>query len=209
MAAKKKSTKRVSDEKSVTAKKAPKKKQLVAAKKPAKTKKILATMKAPKKSVAATKAPKKSARAKAAAAPKRALTTKRPVEKAAAAKVKANAKPTTKTKPPIARRDGSGHLDKKYAAELRARMHPGDRVERADTAFLRGPRSADSLAEELGESAVETMTSAENDGQDVLDQVVDEEAGGPFIETSGAVEFADDTDSSNPKGATREPFPLT
>ena len=43
----------------------------------------------------------------------------------------------------------------------------------------------------------------------MLDQVVEEEQGGPFVETNGAQEFAPGTDASNPKSAKREPFPTT
>ena len=43
----------------------------------------------------------------------------------------------------------------------------------------------------------------------VTGRVVDEETGGPFVETSGAIEFAEGTDASNPEDAKREPFPKT
>jgi hypothetical protein len=56
---------------------------------------------------------------------------------------------------------------------------------------------------------VEKMTSGEDEGEDVLDQRVSEEDGGPFVETSAKTEFGYDTDKSNPKGAKREPFPTT
>ena len=41
------------------------------------------------------------------------------------------------------------------------------------------------------------------------DQIVPEELGGPFIETSAAEEFALDTDEANPEDASREPLPRT
>jgi hypothetical protein len=39
------------------------------------------------------------------------------------------------------------------------------------------------------------------------DQIVPEELGGPFVETSAAEEFALDTDEANPEDASREPLP--
>ena len=109
-------------------------------------------------------------------------------------------------------RDGSGHLDPRYAADLLARsrssVDPQDRK-----AFLGANISRDALAEELGESFVRTATGGEDDEvadeEDMLGQVVPEEIGGPFIETTGEQEFAYGTDASNPEGATREPFPKT
>jgi hypothetical protein len=66
----------------------------------------------------------------------------------------------------------------------------------------------DEFAEELGEAAVSAMTSGEDALTGELDAQVDEERGGPFIETSGKVEFAGGTDASNIAEATREPIPL-
>jgi len=56
---------------------------------------------------------------------------------------------------------------------------------------------------------LETMTSGENDSGDNRDQFVDEEIGGPFVESPGKREFAEGNDASNPDDATREPFPKT
>jgi hypothetical protein len=112
-------------------------------------------------------------------------------------------------KGPIHRRDNSGHLDPKYAADLDARRKAGAPKD-DDKAFLGGKsKSKDDLAEELGENFVKTAVSGEDGIDDDLDGVVDEEAGGPFVETSGGTEFAGGTDASNPKGAKREPFPKT
>ncbi len=119
-----------------------------------------------------------------------------------------NEKPKAE-KGPIHRRDNSGHLDPKYAADLDARRKAGAPKD-DDQAFLGGKsKSKDDLAEELGENFVKTAVSGEDGIDDDLDGVVDEEAGGPFVETSGGTEFADGTDASNPKGAKREPFPKT
>jgi len=113
----------------------------------------------------------------------------------------------TKT-PPQSRWDGSGHLDAHYQARLLGETHHARNAADA-RAFLSGPRSRDNFAEELGEEAVETMTSGEAQGEDAFGQVVPEDDGGPFVTTTGSTEFAHGTDASNIKGATREPFPKT
>jgi hypothetical protein len=116
--------------------------------------------------------------------------------------------PDPKHETPLRRRDATGHLDPDYEAKLRAQTgharEPGD-----DRAFLKGPRSNDPLSEQLGEEVVATATSGEDESEDVFNQEVPEDSGGPFVETSGNTEFAHGTDASNIKGATREPFPKT
>ena len=67
----------------------------------------------------------------------------------------------------------------------------------------------DPTAEESAEEFVLTVTSGEDGGEGRLDEVTLEERGGPFVETSAATEFAYGTDSTNPSGATREPFPTS
>ena len=111
-------------------------------------------------------------------------------------------------KPAVRRRDGTGHLDPAYQKAL---MRESTRQSKPDDerAFLSRPRSADALAEQMGETVVHTATSGEYDVEDVIDQKVPEEDGGPFVETSGDEEFAEGTDESNIKEATREPFPTT
>jgi hypothetical protein len=140
---------------------------------------------------AARKAPKKPARAKARPAAKK----KAPARGKAGARAK-----------PIQRRDRPGHIDPKYGAELRRRSVP---PEQEPSSFVDRPRSSDDLVEELGEEVVAEATSAEHEGEDLQDQEVPEERGGPFVETSGDTEFAHGTDLSNPKGSSREPFPRT
>jgi hypothetical protein len=113
-----------------------------------------------------------------------------------------------KPAPVVHRRDATGHLNPAYAAELRT--HSGELSEGRDNdAFRPGAIRRDALAEELGESFLRTATGAEEDEEESLDDVVPEEMGGPFIVTTGATEFAHDTDESNPEDATREPFPTT
>ena len=118
-----------------------------------------------------------------------------------AASVKVSAKPKPVKAPAVKRRDGTGHLDPKYAAELRALV---DRPKDDDRAF-----PSDALSQELGEEFVETVTSGEDEGNEIRDKRVTEELGGPFTVTSGGTEFASGVDPSNPKRSTREPFPRT
>jgi hypothetical protein len=61
----------------------------------------------------------------------------------------------------------------------------------------------------MGEEFVKSAVSGEEDTEDDLNQVVEEESGGPFVETTGGTEFAEGTDASNPTGAKKEPFPTT
>jgi hypothetical protein len=168
------------------------------------------------KAKAAAKSKKAAVKSKAKASPKskarsgvktkarsQVKTKTRPKVKASP---KATARPTSRVRKPAPRRDGSGRLNPKYARDLRAlsRENKGDDDDRA---FFKTPRSGDDLAQELGEEAVETMTSGEAQGER-LDEVVEEERGGPFVKTGGE-EFAGGTDRSNPRDATREPFPRT
>ena len=106
----------------------------------------------------------------------------------------------------VSRRDATGHLDPKYAAELHALSREGE-DHSTDRAFVEGTRSADGLAEELAEEFVESATSGEEEGEESLNEDVPEDTGGPFVQTTGGTEFADGTDASNPEEATREPFP--
>jgi hypothetical protein len=165
-----------------------------------------------KTSARVAKKPTKLGKAKAAKArpAKAAKAGARVAKKAAKAKAPAS-KTALKAKAPklspVRRRDASGHLDPKYAAELRAQSGP--RHEGEDRAFLgkRGKRNKDPLAEELGEEFVETVTSGEDEGTELRDRKVVEELGGPFTVTSSNTEFGRGIDRSNPKGSTREPFP--
>jgi hypothetical protein len=52
------------------------------------------------------------------------------------------------------------------------------------------------------------MTSGE-DQSDRLEAEVEEERGGPFVQTRARKELARGTDKSNPRSASREPFPRT
>jgi len=106
------------------------------------------------------------------------------------------------------RRDGSGHVDPEHAKRLLALSRESREAPDART-FVSEPRSREAIAEEFGEGAVTSMTSGEDSMPDVQDESVDEENGGPFVQTAASEEFADGTDESNIAGATREPFPKT
>ncbi len=114
--------------------------------------------------------------------------------------------PTARKKPPH-RKDRPGHIDPKRAASLLARGQETKSTD-DDRAFV-GVHANDDLASELGEEAVRAMTSGEDSLTDERAASHDEESGGPFTITSAASEFADGTDASNPKRATKEPFPKT
>ena len=70
-----------------------------------------------------------------------------------------------------------------------------------------GPaRIEDDLAENLAEDYLQAATQGMEVEED-HDQIVPEEIGGPFVETTAADEFAHDTDEANPEDASREPLP--
>lgn len=104
-------------------------------------------------------------------------------------------------------RDGAGHLIAGVAADLAARSR--GEVPEEHHAFFRAARTSDPLAEHLGESFVAGAMGGEDVDDEAPDAADSEEKGGPFIETAGETEFARGTDASNPRDATREPFPLT
>ncbi len=106
-----------------------------------------------------------------------------------------------------ARYDRPGHLDPAHAERLLALS--GSSREGQGHAFVEPDNVDDDFAEELAETAVASMTSGEDALTEELDALVDEEQGGPFIETSGNVEYAGGTDESNTEDAMREPLPLT
>ena len=107
---------------------------------------------------------------------------------------------------PIKRRDATGHLDAEYERKLReASMSIKDE----DTAFVRGFRTGDPLAEELGEAFLESATTGEGSEVERLESVLPEEEGGPFVSTRASQEFAKGLDESNIAEATREPLPKT
>ena len=102
--------------------------------------------------------------------------------------------------------DGSGHLAAREARYLLDLAH-ATRTTESDEAFVSSTFTDDDLAEELAEAAVTSMTTGQDELVEQLETDVDEDRGGPFVETSGNVELAGGTDESNIAEATREPFP--
>lgn len=166
-------------------------------------------------------ATKRKAAAKTKAVTKRSTSAKTKAVKPVAASAKPVAKRKTAAKKPsvrtavaetngkLLRRDPTGHLNPRYAADLRAKSRETAAERESATAFLDKAYSEDTLAEELGEEAVITMTSGEDQSSRMQDLETEEESGGPFVETTGQDEFAHGTDTSNPFDGTREPFPTT
>jgi hypothetical protein len=151
---------------------------------------------------------KPAAKKKKPAARKPAPKKKPAARKPAAKKSAAKKKPVSKTKRPsakaAARRDRPGHIRTDYARDLLAKSGGPDRDD-ASSGFVSGAHSDDDLAERLGEETLEEATSGENEGEDILD----EERGGPFVETDAKEEFGYEPDASNPVESVREPFPRT
>jgi hypothetical protein len=88
------------------------------------------------------------------------------------------------------------------------------RAQRSDSgyAFLPDPGdgpalAGDDLAELLAEDYLLSATTGGDANGDEHEVVVDEEFGGPFVETAESDEFAAGTDESNPEDATAEPLP--
>ncbi len=130
----------------------------------------------------------------------------KPVAATAPTAAPALAKTSPRPDSSIRRRDGAGHLDPKYAADL---LRQSGRPESKGVGFLERSRSTDDLAEALGEQFIEGATTGEGAAEEQLDQEVPEERGGPFVRSNAGTEFAEGVDRSNPKGAKREPFPTT
>lgn len=63
------------------------------------------------------------------------------------------------------------------------------------------------LAQELAEEYLENATGADDAPSEHREEPMTEEQGGPFVGTSAATEFADDTDEANPPDAEREALP--
>jgi hypothetical protein len=70
-------------------------------------------------------------------------------------------------------------------------------------------RTDDVLAESLAEEFLSSATSAEEVNEEVRDEVLPEEFGGPFIEVRAATEYSREPDERDEAGSRRgrEPFP--
>jgi hypothetical protein len=147
----------------------------------------------------------------------------RPAKKAAPRK----AAPKTKAKHKAARRAAAparkaspsrvtARTVRQRAAPVKPIRHlveddePRERMD-AETKILgsRGGVDGDDLAEELGEAFVMTATSGEQADEDIRDQEVPEERGGPFVVTPAGREFASGTDESNPADAEPAALPTS
>jgi hypothetical protein len=102
--------------------------------------------------------------------------------------------------------DNAGHLDPTRASRL-LEIAAETRSPQPQNAFVAGSEADDDLAEELGEGAVVAMTSGEDIVGEDFNHDVEEDWGGPFVESTANKEFASGTDESNIPEATREPFP--
>jgi hypothetical protein len=98
-----------------------------------------------------------------------------------------------------------------HGGQGRFTPHGHSRTDDAN-AFMPDPEGGpahirDDLAESLAEEYLQSATRGSEADDDALDGVVPEEIGGPFVETSAAEEFANDTDDMNPADAEPEPLP--
>jgi hypothetical protein len=117
-----------------------------------------------------------------------------------------------KTKAPKKTIPHSGQSEmNKARAEVFAAQLEGQGSQRPDggKAFVRESdgTSSDTFATEMGK---DFLIAAET-GREVLEELSDEDmpedSGGPFIVSTAGNEFADGVDASNPTGADREAFP--
>jgi|tagenome__1003787_1003787.scaffolds.fasta_scaffold20739446_2 hypothetical protein len=90
----------------------------------------------------------------------------------------------------------------------------GEHWQRSDSgdAFIADPgdgplRISDDLAATLAEDFVRSVTSGDDADEETREEVLPEEIGGPFLETSARTEFARGIDESNPADAEAEPLP--
>ncbi len=111
--------------------------------------------------------------------------------------------------PPDPNQTGKNHARKAIPAWNEVEIdEQRENAGRPEPAFLTtGNYTEDDLAEELGEEFVMTATSGEQAAEDLRNQDVPEERGGPFIETSGRTEFGYGPDPSNPEDAEPAAFP--
>lgn len=86
--------------------------------------------------------------------------------------------PPKSRRKPESRRDGAGHMDRAYAADLQELAL--QTVTPESQPFIGGPRTEDDLAEHLAEQAIETATSGEDHGLDSFDVDAPEDLMSPF-----------------------------
>ncbi|HEY4882055.1 MAG TPA: hypothetical protein VII08_00330 [Myxococcales bacterium] len=150
---------------------------------------------------------KKVGKKAAAASPERDTKQSAPRQAATKAKARRAKKPALRPRVRVAAQRPDVTHEKALRDDLGKEDGPAREREQPEE-LIRGAAD-DDLAEELGEEFVQSATSGEQAAQDIRDEEVPEESGGPFVETSGRSEFAYGTDASNPKDAERAPFPTT
>lgn len=102
------------------------------------------------------------------------------------------------------RYDRPGHLEDSHAARLLQLSRR--RSSREERGFIFGSAASDDLAEELAEQAVSSMVGAGETWLDMVNAPVEEEEGGPFLESPGAREFAAGSEDET-EGFLREALP--
>jgi|SoiMethySBSTD1v2_1073268.scaffolds.fasta_scaffold827903_2 hypothetical protein len=105
----------------------------------------------------------------------------------------------------LVRRDPTGHLNPDYQRELLELS--GHKKTLDPNAFINTPNTRDEFAEAFGEGAVLAMTSGAEVDQQLFDQIVIEEWGGPFILTPARTEFASGPDADDIPKAELSAFP--
>jgi hypothetical protein len=159
---------------------------------PRKTKKPAAKRPASRsKGRPARKAARPAAKAKAKkAAPKKAASKKAAAKRKPAAPAKLSAADLERRR-----------LDAEERALEREEETVPERNALADSPEFIPEAMNDSLAEELGEGAVGSAVSGDQEDENIRDEDVEEEEGGPFVETTARQELARGTDESNPEDA--------
>jgi hypothetical protein len=97
-------------------------------------------------------------------------------------------------------RDAVGHLDAGHQRRLlRLAMghHNPDGDPESVRAFIAGRKTSDGIGEEMAEAFLASATSGEPCELDRLDQVTEDEAGGPFITTLAEEELAIGSEDSD------------
>ncbi len=143
--------------------------------------------------------------------------TKRKTKVKAKSKTKVKAKTASKVKrraAPAPREEVKRNAEEQLLLEEEARLELDAENEDEETQMTDSPEYIaealeDPLGKELGEASVESATSGDQADQNIHDEEVPEETGGPFVETDADEELADDEDESNPADAEPAAFPTT
>jgi hypothetical protein len=159
--------------------------------------------KAVKKKVAKRTA--KASRARKAPARKaKAVRRAQPARKVAKPAAKAKAKLTASAAKANAERR---RLENEERALVRDSENENEETQMRDNPEYIEDAVTDPLGEEMGEAAVESELSGDQEVENIRDEDLDDEEGGPFVTTSGNQEFAKGSDGSNPADAEPAAFP--